>query len=101
VTGTTGAIYVGRHLVGRLTEWRIVISPTTEQPTLIGKGRFLRAWVAGRPERLTARLLTASPPAYIGRPKPPPPRAVTLSGERAELTARSVVIARGVYDAQG
>lgn len=95
--GTDGTVYAGRHPVGRLTEWRIVVSPTTGAPTLIGKGRFLRAWVAGQPQTLTARVTTTPRPSYIGRPPAPPPETLTLTGERAELTARSIVIAHGSY----
>lgn len=94
-TGAVGELRIGGLLAGTLTEWRIVISPTTGQPTLIGAGRFARYFAQGAGSPADATVTPHAPHAYIGRPRPPPPAPLTITGTLVELTATSVTIASG------
>ena len=93
--GTIGTIWIGGLRAGTLTQWRVVISPSTGQPTLFGTGRIGRyyAQAAGGIARLE---LTPTPiPTRIGRKPPPVLRPFVLIGTIAELTSTSITISHG------
>lgn len=93
--GTIGTIWIGGLRAGILTQWRIVISPSTKQPTLFGTGQIGRyyAQAVGSPARL--ELTPTQPPARIGRKPPPTLRPFVLVGTIAELTSTHITIAHG------
>jgi hypothetical protein len=93
--GTSGALYCGALRVGVLTAWEVVISPTTQQPTLKGEGHITRWATLARPATLTARLTPARPPVRLGRPRPKAPTPFALTGRVARLTARYITLAEG------
>lgn len=80
--------------VGSLTEWEIVISPTTGKPTLKGRGTFLHYWSAAGLTEVVATLTTDPPPNRPGRPKSKP-RTVKLRGTVARLIPTAITIAQG------
>ena len=93
--GTIGTIWIGGLRAGALGQWRIVISPSTGQPTLFGTGRIGRyyAQTVGNVARLE---LTPTPiPTRIGRKPPPVLRPFVLIGTIAELTSKSITISHG------
>lgn len=92
-TGAGGALLLGRVRVGALRDWRLVISPTTRRPTLIADARVARAWLHAPPSTLTALVTPAPTPALLGRPAPPRPRPLRISGRVARLTAAGVTLA--------
>lgn len=95
--GTSGAARIphGPRL-GVLTAWRVVLSPTTGQYTLIAEGRFARYYARDiAPLRAEAALTPESPPARIGRPKPPRLTPFRFAGRVALLTPSLLTIAEG------
>jgi hypothetical protein len=84
-------------LVGRLTSWEIVISPTTGAPTLKGEGAFRRYFVGQETGLLVADLTPSPFPAYVGRPRPPTPQTIRLRGTSARLTPAAITLASGEY----
>lgn len=95
LTGTSGAVRVGRLCVGDLRAWRIVTSPTTNRYTLIGDGAFRRYYRGLVGQTVTAHVTPAPAPAYLGRKQPPTPQPLTFAGVLAELSASTVVIGQG------
>ena len=111
--GSTGTIRVAGLRAGALTSWRIVLSPVAVrvdadgQPvldeegrpipayTLFGEGALLRYFGGAVGASVVANLTPATPPTWIGRPKPRPVRPFRFAGVVHELTARRVVIASG------
>jgi len=93
--GSAGDVRIpGGPRVGRLTSWRLVVSPTTGRYTLLAEARMARHY-AGCAPLLEVRACPDSTPARIGRPTPRPPRAFVLRGVAAELTPRSLILADG------
>jgi hypothetical protein len=92
--GTVGTVVAGGLTIGRLTSWKIVISPTTGKPTLQGEGSFRRQYVGGV-ERATATVTPAPQPRRLGRPTPPTPEPMELSGQVVRLSATTITIANG------
>ena len=93
--GTQGTLWIGGLRAGTLSQWRVVISPSTGQPTLFGTGRIGRyyAQAVGGIARLE---LTPTPiPTRIGRKPPPVLRPFVLIGTIAELTSTSITISHG------
>jgi hypothetical protein len=100
--GTGGLVRVRGVLIGRLTTWQVVISPTTQQPTLFGQGTFLRVYADVLLDvAATVPLLPTPLPMRYGRPKPPVVRPCAFTGTIVELTSGQITLARGtiVYDA--
>ena len=99
-TGAGGDVRtLGGVRVGTLGAWEIVVSPTTQRPTLKGDGRFLRIW-AGAADLAVVVTLTPTPPlARLGTP-PARVRPFTLSGFLARLTPSAITIARGTIEAR-
>lgn len=95
VQGADGTITIGGLRVGILSSWRVVISPTTGKPTLMGEGRFKRYFTQAVGIRARAALTPAPRPYRIGRPKPPTPQPFTIEGKLYELTAKTIVISEG------
>lgn len=111
--GSIGTVRIAGLRAGALTDWRLVLSPTTVrrgadgQPilgedgkpisayTLFGEGTLLRYFRAAVGAPVVADLVPAAPPARIGRPRPKPVRPFRLAGVVFELTARRIVIASG------
>lgn len=93
--GTTGALRIGGLKAGRLTTWKVVISPTTGKPTLFAEGAFVRFYTPGVGCQAVAHLTPAPTPARIGRPKAPMPKPFVLTGKIVEFTARQIVLAEG------
>ena len=93
--GTAGTIRIGGLRAGALTEWRVVLSPTTNKPTLFGKGRIGRYYAQA--VGTTARLeLTPTPIPYrIGRKPPPVLNPFVLIGTIAELSSMRITISHG------
>lgn len=98
-SGTGGTLRIGAVQIGTLQEWRLVVSPTTGRPTLIADARVLRAYLVCPPAQLVARITPTPLPAYIGRPKPPRPRPLVLTGQVARLQAGAVTLASCTYEA--
>lgn len=96
-SGTAGTVYSHVLVVGMLREWRLVISPTTNLPTLFGTGTMRRLWLAQPPQRVVVELMPAPLPERYGAPRPPPPRLIRLEGRVVEFTRNSIVIAEGAY----
>lgn len=94
-SGVVGSVRVGGLKAGALSEWRVVISPATQLPTLIGQGRFLRFYRGAVGCRVRADVTPAARPAYIGRPKSQPPRPFAIEGTLHEVSATSIVISHG------
>lgn len=93
--GNTGELRIGGLKAGTLTEWRVVMSPTTGKPTLFGEGRFLRYYGGSVGMEARADVTPVSPPTRIGRPKPPKAKPFTLTGRVVELTPSRITIADG------
>lgn len=91
--GTGGALRLGPLPIGVLTTWRLVVSPTTGRPTLIAEARIRRAYLVAPPTLLTALVIPDRAPALIGRPAPPVPHPLRISGKVARLTAQAVTLA--------
>jgi len=93
--GTMGVLRIGGLTAGHLTEWRVVISPTTGAPTLFGEGRIRRYYTQALGEVVQAWLTPAPHPARIGRPKRPPAQPFTLTGRIVEINPGHITIADG------
>lgn len=93
--GNDGDVTLAGLRVGLLSSWRVVTSPTTGKPTLMGEGRFKRYYTQAVGIRVRAELTPAPRPYRIGRPKPPKASPFTLTGKLYELTARTIVISEG------
>lgn len=93
--GADGSLSIGGLVAGHLTQWRVVISPTTGKPTLFGEGYFKRYYAQAVGTQVRAALRPAAPASRIGRPKPKAPKPFVLVGKLLELTARSVTISEG------
>lgn len=93
--GAVGSVRIGGLEAGALTEWRVVVSPTTQAPTLIGQGRFLRFYRGAIGCRVRAEVTPAARPSYIGRPTPGAPRPFAIEGTLHELSGTSIVISHG------
>lgn len=95
VSGTSGTLTIGGLPAGTLTDWRLVTSPTTGKPTLLGTGRFARYYAQAVGSVCEAALTPAPGHAYIGRPKPKAPQPFGLRGVLASLTATAITMASG------
>lgn len=96
--GTVGQLRTaGGVIIGQLTDWELVISPTTGMPTLKGNGHMRRWWVHFPPTLLRATVQPARTPYRLGRPRPTTVPPFTLQGMVARLTATAVTIAQGIY----
>lgn len=93
--GSVGEVRIGGLLAGRLTAWRVVMSPTTDKPTLFGEGTFLRYFKQAVGVEAVASLTPTPPPYRIGRPKPRAGKPFTLTGTVFELTAGRITISEG------
>lgn len=93
--GTVGRVRVGGLLAGLLTEWRVVTSPTTGMPTLIGRGTFARYYGQALGGQAEAEVTPSPQPHYIGRKKPPTPRPFRIRGTIAELSATTIIVSHG------
>lgn len=94
--GTEGAArIIGGPRIGALTAWRVVLSPTTGQHTLIAEGRFARHYAAAPPARAEVSVIPATPPARIGRPRPKPLTPFRFAGRVALLTPTRLTLAEG------
>lgn len=93
--GEQGRVFIGGLRAGVLTEWRVVISPTTKKPTLFGTGRIGRYYQQTIGGMARIELTPAPTPRRIGRPTPPTPRPFVLVGTIAELTSKTITIASG------
>jgi len=93
--GERGTIRIGRLRAGTLTKWRVVISPTTQRPTLFGEGRIGRYYMQAVGGTARVELTPAPIPRRIGRSTPPTPRPFVLVGTIAELTGKTITISHG------
>ncbi len=93
--GTVGRVRVGGLRAGELTEWRLVTSPATGMPTLIGRGMFARYYAQALGGEAEAEVTPSPAPHYIGRKKPPTPRPFRLRGTIAEISATTIVLSHG------
>lgn len=86
MTGTRGTLAIGGVPYGRLTSWRVVISPTTGKHTLIADGHIQRYALQAVGETAEAHLIPTPIPARIGRPQPPkrPPCRIVGTLVRAQ-----------------
>lgn len=96
-TGTVGTLTIGGLRAGRLTQWRVVLSPkstpTNMQYVLFADGAIGRFYGQAIGQQARASLVPSLAPARIGRKKPPTPRPFTLAGRIVEISARRIVIA--------
>jgi len=93
--GERGTIRIGGLRAGVLTKWRVVMSPTTQRPTLFGEGRIGRYYTQAVGGTARVELTPAPLPRRIGRPTPPTPRPFVLVGTIAELTGKTITISHG------
>jgi hypothetical protein len=93
--GSAGVLRIGGLRAGVLTEWRVVISPSTKRPTLFGKGRIARYYVSAVGSVARVELTPAPVPRRIGRPAPKTPAPFVLIGTIAELTGKTITISNG------
>lgn len=98
--GKTGTLIIGGLRAGVLSEWRVVISPTTGKPTLFGAGRIGRFYAQAIGGRASVELIPAPVPKRIGRPVPPTPKPFTLIGTIVELSGKHITIASGEIEKQ-
>jgi len=94
-TGNQGTLLIGGLHAGTLSEWRIVVSPSTQKFTLFGQGRFLRYYIQHVGGLVRLALTPAPVPTRIGRPKPKTPAPFVLEGKLFELTAGRITISEG------
>lgn len=94
-SGTTGVIRCGAVVVAVLTKWRVVLSPTTQRPTLFADGPIRRYWVANPPTRLTAHLTPAPKPYRLGQKRASTPKPFALTGTVHSLSATQLVLSEG------
>lgn len=99
--GATGRIVVGGLVIGHLTSWKLVISPTTGAPTLIGEGAFERYFMQAVGMDARAEVMPKAQPYRIGRPKPPKAQPMTIVGKLFQLTPGRVTISEGEIQADG
>ena len=93
--GTAGTLWIGGLRAGQLTAWRIVMSPSTKQPTLFGTGRIGRYYQQAIGGVARAELTPTPVPRRIGRKAPPTPTPFVLVGTIAELRSTSITISHG------
>ena len=93
--GEAGTVTIAGLTIGALTSWYVVISPTTNKPTLFGEGVFKRFYQQGVGAQVRAEVVPSAVPHRIGRPRPPTPKPFTLTGKLFELTAGKVTISEG------
>jgi hypothetical protein len=93
--GKAGTLHIGGMRAGILTEWRVVVSPTTKLFTLFGTGRIGRYYAQAVGGVVRAELTPAPVPKRIGRKTPPTPKPFVLRGIIAELTGRTITISHG------
>lgn len=98
--GKEGRVHIGGLFVGRLTEWKLVMSPTTKMPTLIGSGSFRRYFLQGVGGRVSATITPAAVPHRIGRKRRPTPKPATIEGVLFRLTPTAITIASGTVTEQ-
>lgn len=96
--GTTGVLRVQNAVVMVVTSWRMVISPTTGQPTIFARGSVRRYWLQSKPSHITADVMPKPIPYRIGRPKPKPPTRLRIRGEVHSISKDEIVISNGVYE---
>lgn len=94
-SGTVGVVRCGAAVVAVLTTWRVVLSPTTQRPTLFADGPIRRYWVANPPTRLTAHLTPAPKPYRLGQKRAPTPTPFALTGTVHSLSATQLVLSGG------
>lgn len=97
-SGHEGSLFIGDRLVGTITSWRLVMSPTTQKPTVFASGRFLRYYALhGKDAHAVVRLVPTTPPSRIGRPKPRHAlrTETTITGVLVEITSRAFTLAHG------
>jgi hypothetical protein len=95
--GHQGTLTVGGVRYGVLSDWRIVVSPTTQRYTLLADGvmqRFLGQAIGARAH---AHLIPAPIPARIGRPRPPVRPPCTLIGTLVRVTPTAITIAEADF----
>lgn len=95
VHGKEGSLFIGGLRAGVLTEWRVVMSPSTQKPTLFGKGRIGRYYIQAVGGQVRAELVPAAIPKRIGRKAPPVLKPFVLIGTIAELTGKTITISHG------
>jgi hypothetical protein len=93
--GVSGTLRIGGLRAGVLTKWRVVLSPSTKQPTLFGEGKIARYYSSATGTIVRAELTPAPVPYRIGRPRPAQPRPFVLIGTIAELTGKTITISNG------
>jgi hypothetical protein len=93
--GKVGTLHIGGMRAGVLTEWRVVVSPTTNLFTLFGTGRIGRYYMQSVGGTIRADLTPTPIPRRIGRKTLPTPRPFVLRGIIAELTGRTITISHG------
>lgn len=94
--GTDGEVRIpGGPRLGTLTQWRVVLSPTTGKHTLIAEGRFSRHYVSSGLQRAQVEVRPAPLPKRIGRPTPRTPTPFRFTGRVALLTSRQLTLAEG------
>lgn len=96
--GTAGTLWIGGRMVGEITAWRLVISPTTQKPTVFASGRFLRYYALhGKDAHAVVRLIPTTPPPRIGRPKPRHAlrHQTEVAGILAEISVKAFTLAHG------
>jgi hypothetical protein len=93
--GTHGVLHIAGLRAGHLTEWRVVMSPTTKKPTLFGTGRIGRYYTQAVGGIVRAELTPTPIPRRIGRKAPPLLKPFVLIGTIAELTGRTITISHG------
>ena len=99
--GSSGRLYVlnsqgRRTYVGLIGAWKVVISPTTKQPTLITEAATIRRyWLRHPPRAALAVLQPDQPHAYIGRPKPPPAKPFAVRGAPSTWRNGQVILSEG------
>jgi len=96
--GAHGQLLIGGLRAGVLTEWRIVISPTTNMPTLFGTGRIGRYYAQAVGGTVRAELTPTPTPYRIGRKRPAAAKPFVLVGRIAELTGKSITISHGTVE---
>lgn len=93
--GRKGTLRIGGIRAGVLTEWRVVISPSTKQYTLFGKGTIARYYIPAVGGAVRVELTPTPVPRRIGRPAPKAPAPFVLAGTIAELTGTTITISQG------
>jgi hypothetical protein len=93
--GTHGILFIAGLRAGILTEWRVVVSPSTKLFTLFGTGKIGRYYMQSVGGAIWAELTPSPVPRRIGRKAPPTPKPFVLVGRIAEMTGRTITISHG------